>query len=163
MSSPSEAIDARDLANARAVRDLFAHADPVPTDLTERIKFAITVEALHAEVAELMDSALLATRRADPGNDPTPTDSVTFTAASMSLMITATSNDETSRVTIDGWVTAPGAQVQAVTTEGEQSQIADADGRFVMDDLPHGPVHFVIVTDPDTATARPVITPTIQV
>jgi hypothetical protein len=31
-----------------------------------------------------------------------------------------------------------------------------------MDDLPHGPVHFVI-TDPDNDDVRPVITPTIQI
>ena len=55
MTSHTDAIDARDLANLGQVRDLFAHADPVPSDLAERIKFEITVRALHAEVAELMD------------------------------------------------------------------------------------------------------------
>lgn len=163
MTSHTEPLDAVDQANLRAVRDLFAHADPAPADLTERIKFAITVHALHAEVAELMDSALLATRGADPRSQPTPTDSVTFTAASVSLMVTATTQDETDRVRVDGWVTVPGSRVEAVTAQETRSANADANGRFVLDDLPHGPVHFVILTQPDDPEARPVITPTIQV
>src|SRR3954462_5176713 len=89
MTSHTDAIDARDVANLGHVRDLFRHADPVPSDLAERIKFAITVHALHAEVAELMDSALLTTPGAAAKLEPTPTDSVTFTAASVSLMVSA--------------------------------------------------------------------------
>ena len=165
MTSHTDAIDARDLANLGQVRDLFAHADPVPSDLAERIKFAITVHALHAEVAELMDSALLVTRGTDAEVEPTPTDSVTFTAASVSLMVSAgpdDSDDTDDRVRVDGWVTVPGAQVEAVTTEGSSSVVSDANGRFVLDDLPHGPVHFV-VTDPGNEDMRPVITPTIQI
>ena len=165
MTSHTEAIDARDLANLGQLRDLFAHADPVPSDLAERMKFAITVHALHAEVAELMDSALLTTRGADAKVEPTPTDSVTFTAASVSLMVSASPSDRDDtddRVRVDGWVTSPGAQVEAVTAESSVSAISDANGRFVLDDLPHGPVHFVI-TDPDNEDVRPVITPTIQI
>ena len=123
-----------------------AHADPVPSDLAERIKFEITVHALHAEVAELMDSALLTTRGAEAKVEPTPTESVTFTAASVSLMVSASpadsddTDDADDRVRVDGWVTTPGAQVEAVTNEGSSTVISDANGRFVLDDLPHGPV-----------------------
>lgn len=163
MTSHSEAVDAQDLSNLRAVRDLYAHADPVPSDLTERMKFAITVQALHAEVAELMDSALLLTRGAEARTEPTPTDSVTFTAASVSLMVTPSDDDETGRIRLDGWVTVPGATVEVVTTEASRCEKADADGRFVLGDLPHGPVHFVIMTDPADQAIRPVITPTIQI
>ncbi|MEO6998107.1 MAG: hypothetical protein ABI112_08490, partial [Terracoccus sp.] len=85
MTSHSEAIDAEDVTNLRALRDLYAHIDPVPADLTERMKFAISVQALHAEVAEIMDTALLTTRGSSR-SEPTPTESVTFTAASVSLM-----------------------------------------------------------------------------
>jgi hypothetical protein len=172
MTSHTDAIDARDLANLGQVRDLFAHADPVPSDLAERVKFAITVHALHAEVAELMDSALLTTRSADAaGVEPTLTDSVTFTAASVSLMVSAgpagpagrgDADDTDDRVRVDGWVTTAGAQIEAVTSEGSSTVISDANGRFVLDDLPHGPVHFV-VTDPGNEDMRPVVTPTIQI
>lgn len=165
MTSHTDAIDARDIANLGLVRDLFGHADPVPSDLAERIKFEITVHALHAEVAELMDSGLLTTRGAAAEVEPTPTESVTFTAASVSLMVTsgpADDDDSGDRVRVDGWVTTPGAQIEAVTTDGSSTVISDANGRFVLDDLPHGPVHFV-VTDPGNDDMRPVITPTIQI
>ena len=97
MTSHTDAIDARDIANLDEIRDLFAHADPVPGDLAERIKFEITVRALHAEVAELMDSALLTTRGADAQVEPMPTDSVTFTAASVSLMVSGGPSDSDAR------------------------------------------------------------------
>src|SRR5690349_20691521 len=112
MTSHTDAIDARDLANLGHVRDLFAHADPVPSDLAERIKFEITVRALHAEVAELMDAELLVTRGVDARVEPTPSESVTFTAASVSLMVSASpsegDDDREGRVRVDGWVTVPG-------------------------------------------------------
>jgi hypothetical protein len=171
MTSHTDAVDSVDLANLGHVRDLFSHADPVPSDLAERIKFALTVHALHAEVAELMDSALLATRGAQLAVEPTPTDSVTFTSATVSLMVsvrrseaadTADTADAGDRVRVDGWVTLPGARIDVVTRDGDATIISDANGRFVLEDLPHGPVHFV-VTDPGDADMRPVITPTIQI
>lgn len=162
MSSHSDAIDDRDLATLRNVRELYSRADPVPADLAERVKFEITVQALHAEVAELMDSALLVTRGDSTSPTSTPTDSVTFAAASVSLMVTLTTDDANERVRIDGYVTTPGAQVDAVTPEGTTSVISDAHGRFVLDDLPHGPVHFVILTDPHDSAAGAVVTPIIQ-
>ncbi|MDN5765946.1 MAG: hypothetical protein L0H96_09975 [Humibacillus sp.] len=165
MSSHSEAIDERDVVNLRSVRDLFAHADPVPSDLTERMKFAISVQALHAEVAELIDSALLVTRGPETAVEPTPTDSVTFTAASVSVMVSWGASDTSGtgeRVRVDGWVTTPGAQVEAVTADGSRSATSDTNGRFVLDDLPHGPIHF-LVTNPANLDNRPVITPTIQI
>lgn len=169
MSSHTDPIDAIDVANVAAIRTLFSRADPVPADLTERLKFAITVQALHAEVAELTDSALLVTRGGESAPGPaaaTPIDSVTFTAASVSLMISVTAGDpamDPDRVRIDGWVTSPGARIDAVTAEGTTSVSSDANGRFVLDDVPHGPVHFVIQATLDDNENRPVITPTIQI
>lgn len=163
MSSHKEAIDGRDLRNLDQLRGLFAHADPVPHDLTERIKFALTVHALHAEVAELMDSALLATRGAETTLEPAPIESVTFRAAGVSLMVTANESDLEGRVRLDGWVTVPGAQVEVVTADASVTVKSDANGRFVLDDLSHGSVHFVIVTDPEDERSRPVITPSIQI
>jgi hypothetical protein len=162
MSSHKDTVDERDLMNLWQVKELFSHADPVPSDLTDRIKFELTVQALHAEVAELTDSALLATR-GETRVEPTPIESVTFNAAAVSLMVTANESELEGRVRVDGYVTVPGASVEAMTVEGTRSADSDANGRFVMDDLPHGAVHFVIRVDPHDETARPVITPTIQV
>lgn len=163
MSSHHEAIDERDLANLAQLRALYAHADPMPHDLTERIKFALTVHALHAEVAELMESAALATRTGEAATESAPIESVTFTAADVSLMVTASESSREGRVRLDGWVTVPGARVEVVTAEGSVMAESDANGRFVEDDLPHGSVHFVIVIDPQDERSRPVITPSIQI
>lgn len=162
MTSHSDAVDTRDLSNLQAVHDLFAHADPVPANLTERMKFAISVQALHAEVAELMDTALLSTRGSS-GGESTETESVTFTAASVSLMVTVTTDPQSGLVTIDGYVTVPSARVEAVTADETRSVNPDANGRFVLHHLDHGPVHFVIVTEPDDPAVRSVITPTMQI
>lgn len=162
MTSHSEAVDDRDLSNLQAVRDLFAHADPVPADLTERMKFAISVQALHAEVAELMDTAMLPTR-GSPEGEPTETESMTFTAASVSLMVTVSTDPQTGLVTVDGYVTAATVRVEAVTADETRSVNPDVNGRFVLHHLDHGPVHFVIVTEPDNPDVRPVITPTMQI
>lgn len=162
--SHNDAIDESDLANLRHVRDLFAHADPVPAGIGERLKFAITVQALHAEVAELMDSALLATRGSGTRAETTRIDSVTFSAPSVNLMVSVTESEaQEGQVRIDGWVTRPGAVVEAVMEDRSISAKTDANGRFVVHDLPHGPIHFVIRVDPSDAKARPVITPTIEV
>ncbi len=161
--SHNDAIDERDLVNLRQLRDLYAHADPVPAGLGERLKFAITVQALHAEVAELMESALLATRGGS-GADSTRIDSVTFSSPSVNLMVSVSESEaQEGLVRIDGWVTRPGATVEAVMGDRALTEKTDANGRFVLHDLPHGPIHFVIRVDPSDATARPVITPTIDV
>lgn len=156
-------IDARDLTNLAAVRDLFAHVDPMPAGLTDRVKFALTVQALQAEVAELTDSALLVTRAPEAGTTaPTPTESVTFTAPSVSLMVLVSPARDAEGVRIDGWVTRGGAEVDVVHATGTTTATANEHGRFVIDVVNHGRVHFVIRTDPQDPATRPVITPTIE-
>jgi hypothetical protein len=162
--SHNDAIDERDLANLAHLRDLYAHADPVPAGLGERLKFAITVQALHAEVAELMESALLATRSTETGVESTRIDSVTFSAPSVNLMVSVSPSESMEgRVRIDGWVTKPESLVEAVMEDRAVTAKTDTNGRFVIHDLPHGPIHFVIRVDPSDPKVRPVITPTIEV
>jgi hypothetical protein len=162
--SHNDAIDDQDLANLGQLRDLFAHADPVPAGLGERLKFAITVQALHAEVAELMESALLATRSTETGVEATRIDSVTFSAPSVGLMVSVSPSEVTpDHVRIDGWVTRPESVVEEVMEDRAVTAKTDANGRFVLHDLPHGPIHFVIRVEPTDPKTRPVITPTIEV
>ncbi|WP_347354410.1 carboxypeptidase regulatory-like domain-containing protein [Intrasporangium sp.] len=162
--SHNDAIDERDLATLGQLRDLYAHVDPVPAGLGERLKFAITVQALHAEIAELTESALLATRGSGTHVEPTRIESVTFSAPSVGLMVSVgQSEGHEDLVRIDGWVTRPGAAVEAVMQDRAVTANSDANGRFVVHDLPHGPIHFVIRVDPSDPRTRPVITPTIEV
>jgi hypothetical protein len=162
MTTPSEPIGPNgplDDADARllaAVADLYETLDPVPSGLVERVSFAITLDALEAEVAELSRSADLAGVRS-ASNAQT----VTFTSSTVTTMVTISvlSSD---RVRIDGWVVpGPRANVQLRTSAGEQETEADADGRFVFDDVPRGLGQFVI-RQPESAGAAPVITPSIE-
>lgn len=142
------------------LRDLHSRTDPVPSGLTDRVKFALTVRELHADVAELVKQPLAVTR--DVGTERT--DSITFGRGSLNLMVDiAPAGPGHARV--DGWVTSGGAVVEAVTPSGSITATADQNGRFVLDRVPHGPVYFVIRTreaESGTGGARPVVTPTVE-
>jgi hypothetical protein len=164
MSSPGDAeldrlatgeLDADDVRILRRVARVYDAVDPVPPGLVDRLAFGITLDALHAEIAELQrDDALVGVRGAD-----SDVESVTFTSASLTTMITLARTAD--RVRIDGWI-APGAGVTVeLRVAGEQrSTTADEDGRFVFDDVPQGLAQFVLRAPSD---ARPVVTPPIQI
>ncbi len=144
---PMDAIDQRILSQ---LATLYATTDPVPLDLTERIDFALAVAELEADIAELTASELVGVRGEE-------TDSVTFTSGSLSLMITTVTSAHHAR--IDGWVTDPGATVDAVAEGATHSATADHSGRFSMDAVPRGRVHFVVRRE----GYRPVITPSVEI
>src|SRR5690242_13005951 len=64
-------LDNEDLAVLNAIRAMYDEADPVPAGLVERIQFEITLDALEAELATLMQLDL-----ADAGARGTATESV---------------------------------------------------------------------------------------
>jgi hypothetical protein len=144
---PIDAIDQRILAG---LATLYATIDPVPSDLLERIDFALAVAELEADIAELTAGELVGAR----GD---ATDSVTFTSGSLSLMITTVTSVHHAR--IDGWVTDPGSTVDAVAEGVTRSATADDLGRFSMDAVPRGRVHFVVRRE----GYRPVITPSVEI
>jgi hypothetical protein len=148
-------IDASDVRTLDRMAQLYTTLDPVPAGLVDRVQFGITLDALHAEIAELQRSSELAGVRSDAAT------AITFTSASLSIMITI-SQVSADRVRIDGWI-APGAhaQVDLRLEDGVSSQTADADGRFVFDDVTRGLAQFVVRTDGDEG--RPVITPSIEI
>src|SRR3954470_4345234 len=92
----SEPIDAEDERVLERMAALFDRLDPVPTGLVDRITFGITLDALHAEIAELQRTGDLAGVRS---TGATEAKTVTFTSASLSLMITiSTTSAEMSRI-----------------------------------------------------------------
>jgi hypothetical protein len=152
-------IDDVDVHALAEVADLYSSLDPVPAGLVERVQFGITLDALHAEIAELQRSGGLVGVRSDNATDA---QTVTFTSASLSLMITITPTSA-DRARIDGWATpGDGVSVELRTVDGVLSQTADADGRFVFDDVPRGLVQF-LVRQPGTQANPPVITPSIEI
>lgn len=151
-------IDAQDVATLGRIAGLFEQLDPVPDGLVERIRFGITLDALHAEIAELQRSGDLAGVRSAGTSD---TQTVTFTSASLTTMVTI-SPSGTDRVRVDGWV-APGGgvEVQLRLADETRAATADPDGRFVFDGVPHGLAQFV-VRQPAGVDQPPVVTPSIE-
>lgn len=150
-------FDEVDEAILRELREVASRLDPCPADLTDRIGFALTVQALQAEVAELTSQAELVSRSSSPSPslEPAEATTVTFSAAGMSIMIAASPAPD-GRATIDGWLTAGPAEVELDMGEaGTRTVEADADGRFVIPDVPRGTAHLLV----RPASGRPVITP----
>jgi hypothetical protein len=152
-------LDDSDRRVLQHLAQLFEQSDPMPKGLGERTKFAISLDALHAEVAELQRSDSLAGVR---GDDAAGAQTVTFTSATLTTMITITPTS-IDGVRIDGWI-APGGGVAVELRSVDQSlpTTADGDGRFVFEHVGHGLVRFVL-RPPAPADAPPVVTPSIEI
>ena len=157
----SGALDAQDLRLLGDVAAVYAAADPVPDGLIERLRFAVTLDALEAEIAQLqrMDLAAAGARSAHAG--ATDAQTVTFTSASVTTMVTI-AEAGADHVRIDGWA-APGAglSVELRTSHGVLSTVADADGRFVFEHVSRGMAQFVLRPF-DGDAHPPVVTPSIE-
>ena len=152
-------IDTADAAVLAAVRGVYDALDPVPAGLVDRINFGITLDALHAEIAELQRSGELAGVR---GEDVTETQTVTFTSAHLTTMVTITALSA-DRVRLDGWgVPGAGVAVELRRGNGSQTTTADADGRFVFADVARGLAQFVLRPPADAGEQPPVITPSVE-
>lgn len=153
----AEPLDELDTRILKDLAEIFGGADPVPAGLVDDVKFALTVAALHAEVAELQrlgaESALART-------EYTKTQTLTFSAASLSVMVTMSPVSDTA-VRIDGWVTGHDSvvTVEVRGPAGTTTAVCDSDGRFVLEEVPRGLVHFVFLA---AGEARPVITPAVE-
>lgn len=150
-------IDAVDLDTLRRMRAMYDALDPVPAGLVDRIKFGITLDALHAELAELQRGDDLAGVR---GDETTAAQTITFTSAHLTTMITITVLSPDS-VRLDGWV-APGAGVAVELRLNDQRLRAtcDDDGRFVFVEVPRGLAQFVLRSP--AADEPPVLTPSVE-
>lgn len=155
----AQQMDATDERALRLIRTHLEVADPVPVDLTERVKFAMTVASLEAEIAHLMDDSLLAGATRTTEYDRATT--VTFESEGLSIMVSLEplKGDHT---LVRGWVTSPGADVELRERSRSQEATADEDGRFVFERVERGTVHLVIRRN-DEPGSRPVITPGIEI
>lgn len=123
------------------VRDMFETADPMPRDLPERIRFALELRDLEAEIARFADAdeeSALAARGAEESW------TVTFDSDSLTIMIRVDANpDGTARV--DGWLAPPQPhRVEIRRTDSSMAVNADDLGRFVFDSVPRGSVRLIV-------------------
>ncbi|WP_194288549.1 hypothetical protein [Ornithinicoccus halotolerans] len=158
----NEELDTDDERILGGVRELYERLDPVPPDLMQQVKYALTVAMLEAEVAELTRTpAALARSTTEPGERLR---TVNFTGQRLSLMVTVGEEEPDGTRRLDCWVTLGGALLEVHPHgEGQRVRTATADefGRLVLSDIPSGPAHFLVWPGPDHE-GRPVITPTID-
>ena len=152
-------LDPSDFALLNFLRAYYDEHDPVPDGLVERIQFELTLDALHAELATLMqmDMAGAGVRSAAPEAVRT----ITFTSESLTTMVTLTPQPD-GTVRVDGWAT-PGAgiRVELLLADGPSETYADDDGRFVFEDVPSGLGKFVMYV-PRGEEISTVLSPTIE-
>lgn len=130
-------LDAVDEELLHDIAALYADADPVPHGLTDRLTFALALDEVYAEVAQLtrmsVDTALV---RGDATQ--TRAQTLTFSADSLTAMITL-STEGADQVRIDGWLTPPAAiEVRLRTTTATQVVVAETTGRFSFRAVPPG-------------------------
>ena len=94
---------------------------------------------------------------------------VTFDSASLTIMLSITPGGH-DLIRLDGWLAPAGRhEVELRSSGGPRATTADHEGRFVIDDVPHGLAQLVIRPNfgPDGTTragrAAPVVTPAIVV
>lgn len=159
----NEPLDARDDAVMQRIATLYSAADPVPPHLADELIFAISLEAMHAELASLVEPDLaMASARSGNAAQPTEVKTLTFSSDSLTTMVTI-SVAGPDRVRIDGWA-APGGGATVELRQGPDSlfAVADEDGRFVFEDVPHGMTRFV-VRPADADAHPPVVTPAVEI
>jgi len=133
------------------ILERIARFDPPPPDLDDRVLFAIELGSLEAEVAHRAEEALAGSGARATGER---TRTVTFDADSRSVMITVIERPD-NLVRIDGWL-APGAALRVELRRPEPAPVrtvtADATGRFVIDEVPHGLAQLLVHGDPRVVT-----------
>ena len=154
-----EPLDADDLRALAAVRAIFQASDPVPPDLAERSKFAMTVQALEAEVAEIMMTTADMAGVRSAVYDRAAT--ITFSSDHISAMISIEVIDG-STARLSGWVTNGPTSVELRERSRTQTTETDAEGRFSFARVERGLVH-LLLRRLDLPDNRPVITPAIEI
>jgi hypothetical protein len=139
----------------RDILGRIARDDPPPADLDERVMFALALTDLDAEVARLAAAEPALARAGEQAR------TVTFDATSRTVMITIVERAD-NLVRVDGWL-APGAalvvELRLPEPAAPRLVTADATGRFVFDEVPHGLAQ-LLIHPPDAAAAR-VVTPSL--
>jgi hypothetical protein len=153
-----ESLDEVDLELLDGIRDIYQAADPMPADLTERIRFALALRGLEIEVARLAAEEHLPSLAARGAEESR---TITFDSDSLTIMIKIDPNlDGTVRV--DGWLAPPQLREIEMKTTGDSLTVAsDGQGRFAFARVPRGTAQLVVRAEEaeQPGTGRSVVTP----
>lgn len=152
-------LDASDLRLLHDIALMYDEADPVPDDLVERVRFALALDEVFEEVAEMTrEPADAAGVRSDLAG-AVRSDTLTFSSERLTAMVTL-SPVAGGRVRIDGWVSPLGRRRVDVRMQGSQQQVRTDDaGRFAVDDLRESFVQLVFHALDDDHDDELVVTP----
>ncbi|HZE40720.1 MAG TPA: hypothetical protein VE172_18105 [Stackebrandtia sp.] len=156
-------IDDCDVRNLSAVRELYDQIDPIPDGLTERVRFAMALEHMDAEVARLVENSALASVRSTL-QTAEQARTIIFESSALTVMVSVSQvNDDVVRV--DGWLSPEGEyRVELRTPDAQHRTVADPMGRFVVHELPRG-IFRMVIRAPEGKTGKGetpvVITPSV--
>lgn len=160
---PNAPMDETDMANLTAVRELYDQIDPMPVGLVDRLRFAVALEHMDAEVARLVEQDALAGVRAAVGLAEEAR-TIIFESKTVTVMVSVTPAGD-GVVRVDGWLTPEGPyNVEVRTPDAQFRTDADVTGRFVVAELPQGVFRMVIRPTPEQlekGAAPVVITPSV--
>ena len=148
-------MDALDAELLEGIAALYDAVDPPPSSLDGDVLFALSLEALDAEIATLTEEGMPALRSAETE----ATNTVTFTSSALQLMV-RTSEEEDGSLRIDGWVTGGGIEVAVLAGATALWSTSDAHGRLLWRAVARGPLRFLL--RPADPGDRPIMTPMIE-
>ena len=151
-------FDEVDLEVLRRLDALVEAVDPVPAGLVERIGIALSIEALHAEVAELH---LVGEAAAAVPADETSIEAGTITFTTEVLTVMVSVHPEGDRLRVDGWTAPAGTLTVELHQHGDVVVTAsNEDGRFSFSEVELGPARFVLRRPAEPTV--PIVTPQIE-
>jgi hypothetical protein len=133
--------------------------DPPPADLDERVRFAIALRDVDAEVARLSEDRLVPSG----ARDTERTRTITFDSENLTVMVTVVIRPD-GRRRLDGWLAPAGPLRVELRTAGGRAAgqqrtrvvTADDNGRFVLDDVRPGLAQLVVhPTEPGLTVVTP--------
>jgi hypothetical protein len=157
VTDPEAPLDQLDVSLLERVAAVHERLDPPPADLGARVLFALSLSSWEFEVARPVEELLVGSgARASER-----TRTITFEADSRTVMITVV-DLAGELVRIDGWL-APAAALRVELRFPDPAPAratrADEAGRFVFDQVTHGPAQLVVLPPDDTAPR--VVTPSL--
>ncbi|MEV6824064.1 hypothetical protein [Amycolatopsis sp. NPDC051102] len=136
------------------LRQLWTDADPVPPSLAVRVRFAVQLANLEAELTSMPVLLEVASARGDGTSRV-----LTFERDGFAALVNVT-DGEPGTVRVDGWLAPPAAHdVELLTTAGPRTTRCDDQGRFVIEDAHRGPARLAVRP---AGAGRPVTTPVIE-